>query len=46
MTPMRLLRLFRHTLTALLQDEPQVIPKLLDGVVRRLREVESRTPTD
>ena len=44
-TPMRLLRLFRRTLTSLLEDEPQVIPKLLDGIVRRLREVEARTPT-
>jgi CRP-like cAMP-binding protein len=45
-TPMRLLRLFRHTLTELLQDEPQVIPKLLEGIVKRLREVEARTATD
>lgn len=44
-TPMRLLRLFRRTLTSLLEDEPQVIPKLLEGIVRRLREVEARTPT-
>ena len=39
-----LLRLFRRTLTALLEEEPQVITKLLDGIVRRLREVERRTP--
>ena len=45
-TPMQLLRLFRHTLTSLLRDEPQVITKLLDGIVRRVREVENRTPTD
>jgi CRP-like cAMP-binding protein len=43
-TPMRLLRLFRHTLTELQEEEPQVILKLLDGIVRRLREVEARTP--
>ena len=45
-TPMRLLRLFRRTLTSLLDEEPQVSLKLLDGIVRRLREVEQRTHTD
>jgi CRP/FNR family transcriptional regulator, cyclic AMP receptor protein len=45
-TPMRLLRLFRRTLTSLLEDEPQVSLKLLDGIVRRLREVEQRTHAD
>lgn len=44
-TPMRLLRLFRRTLTSLLEEEPQVVAKLLDGIVRRVREVEGRTPT-
>jgi CRP/FNR family cyclic AMP-dependent transcriptional regulator len=38
-TPMRVLRLFRRTLTALIEDEPAVRLKLLDGIVRRVREV-------
>jgi CRP-like cAMP-binding protein len=39
-TPMRVLRLFRHTLIDLLKDEPRLILKLLDGVVRRVREIQ------
>jgi CRP-like cAMP-binding protein len=39
-TPMRVLRLFRHTLMDLLRDEPRLILKLLDGIVRRIREIE------
>jgi CRP-like cAMP-binding protein len=39
-TPVRVLRLFRHTLLELLRDEPGLILKLLDGVVRRMREVD------
>jgi CRP/FNR family transcriptional regulator, cyclic AMP receptor protein len=39
-TPMEVLRLFRHTLARLIEDEPQVGLKLLDGIVRRIREVE------
>lgn len=39
-TPMRVLRLFRHTLVSLLRDEPRLTLKLLDGVVRRIREVQ------
>lgn len=39
-TPLRVLRLFRRHLLALLEDEPQVTLKLLDGIVRRLRQVE------
>ncbi len=42
-TPMRVLRLFRHTLVALLKDEPRLTLKLLDGIVRRIREIEHRT---
>jgi CRP/FNR family cyclic AMP-dependent transcriptional regulator len=41
-TPMRVLRLFRRTLTSLIADEPQVTMKLLDGIVRRFRQVERR----
>jgi CRP-like cAMP-binding protein len=39
-TPMRVLRLFRHTLVELLKDEPRLILKLLDGIVRRIREIQ------
>ena len=42
-TPMRVLRLFRHTLVSLLRDEPRLTLKLLDGIVRRFREVQRRT---
>lgn len=44
-TPMRVLRLFRRTLSALIEDEPQLTLKLLDGITRRLREVERRNQT-
>lgn len=39
-TRLRVLRLFRRHLMALLDDEPQVTMKLLDGIVRRLRQVD------
>ena len=39
-TPMRALRLFRSTLRTLLQDEPELSIKILDGIVRRIRQVE------
>jgi CRP/FNR family transcriptional regulator, cyclic AMP receptor protein len=39
-TPMRVLRLFRATLRKLLDDEPQLAMKILDGIVRRIRQVE------
>ncbi len=39
-TPMHVLRLFRRTLTSLISDEPQVTLKLVDGIVRRLRQVD------
>jgi CRP/FNR family cyclic AMP-dependent transcriptional regulator len=42
-TPLRVVRLFRHTLTSLIEDEPQVILKLLDGIVRRFRQVEHQS---
>jgi CRP-like cAMP-binding protein len=41
-TPVRVLRLFRRTLASLIEDEPQLSLKLLDGIVRRIREVERR----
>ncbi len=43
-TNMRLLRLFRRTLNELMEEEPQLIMKLLDGIVRRLAQVEGRSP--
>jgi CRP-like cAMP-binding protein len=43
-TPMRVLRLFRHTLQELLRQEPSLILKLLDGIVRRVREVDRQIP--
>jgi CRP/FNR family cyclic AMP-dependent transcriptional regulator len=39
-TPMQVLRLFRRTLMSLISDEPQVTMKLLDGIVRRVRQVD------
>lgn len=39
-TQLRVLRLFRRHLMSLLKDEPQVTLKLLDGIVRRLRQVD------
>jgi CRP/FNR family cyclic AMP-dependent transcriptional regulator len=44
-TPIRVLRLFRRTLTALISEEPQLTLKLLDGMVRRLRQVDRHTKT-
>jgi len=44
-TPMRVLRLFRRTLTALISEEPQLTLKLLDGMVRRLRQVDRHAKT-
>jgi len=39
-TPVRLLRLFRHTLKRLMDDEPQVTIKLVEGIARRIREID------
>ncbi|MGB7806771.1 MAG: cyclic nucleotide-binding domain-containing protein, partial [Actinomycetota bacterium] len=39
-TPMQVLRFFRRTLMALIKDEPQVSLKLLDGITRRVRQVD------
>lgn len=39
-TPVRVLRVFRHTLVEMVRDEPGLVLKLLDGIVRRLREVD------
>ena len=42
-TPVQVLRLFRHTLMKVIKDDPQVAMKLLDGIVRRLRQVSRST---
>jgi CRP-like cAMP-binding protein len=41
-TPLEVLRLFRRTLFKLLRDEPQLALKLMDGIVRRVRELDRR----
>jgi CRP-like cAMP-binding protein len=41
-TPLEVLRLFRRTLFSLLSDEPQLALKLMDGIVRRVREIDRR----
>ena len=38
-TPMRVLRVFRRTLTSLWKDDPKLSIRVLDGLVRRVREV-------
>jgi CRP-like cAMP-binding protein len=42
-TELHVLRLFRRTLMALLRDEPRLVTKLIEGMARRLREVQRRT---
>jgi CRP-like cAMP-binding protein len=39
-TPVRVLRLFRGTLMRLLEEEPQVTPRLMYGIARRIREID------
>lgn len=41
-SPMRVLRLFRRTLIRLLDDEPRLALILIDGMARRVREVDGR----
>lgn len=38
-TPMRVLRVFRRTLTSLWGEDPKLAIRVLDGVTRRVREV-------
>ena len=38
-TPMRLLRLFRHTLVEMVKTEPNFSVKLLDGMIARVRQI-------
>jgi CRP/FNR family transcriptional regulator, cyclic AMP receptor protein len=39
-TPMKVLRVFRASLRKLIQDDPQLAVKIVDGIVRRIRQVE------
>lgn len=43
-TPVRVLRLFRHTLYDLLSEQPQLAVRLLTGIARRIRDVERPKP--
>jgi CRP/FNR family cyclic AMP-dependent transcriptional regulator len=43
-TPMELLRLFRHTLRRMIEHEPALAMGLLEGLARRLRQVQPGTP--
>ncbi|MGH2680856.1 MAG: cyclic nucleotide-binding domain-containing protein [Actinomycetota bacterium] len=43
-TPMEVLRVFRHTLRKMIQDEPVLAMGLLEGLARRLRQVQPGTP--
>ena len=43
-TPMEVLRLFRHTLRRMVENEPPLAMGLLEGLARRLRQVRPGTP--
>lgn len=43
-TPMEVLRLFRHTLRKMVEEEPALAMGLLEGLARRLRQVQPGTP--
>ena len=43
-TPVEVLRLFRHTLRQLLQTEPALVFRMLEGLARRMRQVRPGTP--
>jgi CRP-like cAMP-binding protein len=43
-TPVEVLRLFRHTLRGLLETEPALVFRMLEGLARRLRQVRPGTP--
>jgi len=44
-TPMELLRLYRRTLRRVIEEEPPLAMGLLEGIARRLRQVQPGTPT-
>jgi CRP-like cAMP-binding protein len=43
-TPMEVLRLYRHTLRKMVEQEPALAMGLLEGLARRLRQVKPGTP--
>ena len=43
-TPMEVLRLFQHTLRRMIEDEPSLSMGLLEGLARRLRQVQPGKP--
>jgi CRP-like cAMP-binding protein len=43
-TPMEVIRLYRHTLYQLIEEEPALAMGLLEGLARRLRQVHPGTP--
>ena len=43
-TPMELLRLYRHTLRRVIDEEPALAMGLLEGLARRLRQIQPGTP--
>jgi CRP-like cAMP-binding protein len=43
-TPVDVLRLFRHTLMGLLRTEPALVFRMLEGLARRMRQVQPGTP--
>jgi len=43
-TPVEVLRVFRHTLRRMVEEEPALAMGLLEGLARRLRQVQRRTP--
>jgi CRP/FNR family transcriptional regulator, cyclic AMP receptor protein len=43
-TPVEVLRLFRHTVHTLIEQEPALAMGLLEGLARRLRQVQPGTP--
>ncbi|MGH2642299.1 MAG: cyclic nucleotide-binding domain-containing protein [Actinomycetota bacterium] len=43
-TPMELLRVFRHTLHRMIEEEPSLAMGLLEGLARRLRQVQPGAP--
>ena len=43
-TPVEVLRVFRHTLRRMVEEEPTLALGLLEGLARRLRQVQAHTP--
>ena len=43
-TPVEVLRVFRHTLYDMLRAEPSLVLRMLEGLARRMRQVQPGTP--